>query len=287
MLSFCSCLVPLLLLLGIFLNVWNVYDTTYDIRGNTKGSTDADKKTCSSVWCGRHEIRHPFMLYNTSTTPANCGDHRYTLSCENHNQLFLYLKSIKFQVQSINYNNHTIRLVDANVALHGHNHSFLLPYSFTSSNFSRVVGHEPFKYSLYTDQTNDFIRFTKQMLYLRCPPYGVESSATAICINGSYVPRGTFYISDIDKNLQELAVGDSCEIEWMYLTSWPTEIKHSNISCTAIHHMLLYGFELSWLQAYCNNDTSAMIGDHNNILCSGGYYRHTFHDCSESNVWNE
>ncbi|MED6144321.1 hypothetical protein PIB30_014669 [Stylosanthes scabra] len=268
MLSLCSYLVPVLLLLGFFLSVFNI---TYDIRSLI---TNADKRTCSCGLCGRHEIRHPLRLNNTSPTPTNCGDHRYTLSCENDNQLFLYLNSIKFEVQSINYNNNTIRLVDANVALHRHHHSFSLPYSLTSSNFSRV-DHEPFQYSLHTGQTYDVIRLTKQMLYLRCPPYGVESSAAATCINGSYVPGSTLYVSDIDKTLQELAVGDSCEIERMYLTSWPTEIKHSNISCTAIHHMLLYGFELSWLQAYCNNDEahSGMIGGHNNIRCFKNHYK--------------
>ncbi|MED6144327.1 hypothetical protein PIB30_014675 [Stylosanthes scabra] len=228
-------------------------------------ATDVDKRTtCSSVWCGGHEIRHPLRLNNTSPTPTKCGDHRYTLSCENDNKLFLYLKSMKFQVQSIDYNNYTIRLVDANVALHSHNHYFLLPYSFSSSNFSTVDYFESFQYS----------RLTKQMLYLRCPPYGVESSASAACINGSYVHGGTLYVSDIDKTLQELAVGDSCEIEWMYLTSWPTEIKHSNISCTAFHHMLLYGFELSWLKAYCNNDTFfAMIGDNGDIVCFNDHHK--------------
>ncbi|MED6144318.1 hypothetical protein PIB30_014666 [Stylosanthes scabra] len=224
---------------------------------------------CPSGWCGRHEIRHPFRLNNSRPTPTNCGDHRYTLSCENHNQLFLYLNSVKFQVQSINYNNYTIRLVDASVALHSHNHSSLLPYSLTSSNFTTSVGYEPFQYRLHTEKT----KLTKQMLYLRCPPFGVESSASAACINGSYVHGGTLYVSDINTSLQELAVGDSCEIEWMYLTSWPTEIKYSNISCTAIHHLLLYGFELSWLKAYCDNDTysAAKIGDHNNILCFNRY----------------
>ncbi|QHN93735.1 putative receptor-like protein kinase [Arachis hypogaea] len=207
---------------------------------------------CSSGWCGRHDIRYPFRLNNSS--PSHCGDHRYTLSCENDNQLFLYLKSIKLKVQSINYNNYTIRLVDANVALHTHNHSSLLPYSLTSSNFSRM-GYEQYQYRFYTHHFNDGISLIKQMLYVRCPPYGVESSAAASCMNGSYALGSTIYVSDIDKTLQDLAFGDSCQIEWIYLTSWPTEIKHKNISCTDIHHMLLSGFELSWLQAYCNNET--------------------------------
>ncbi|XP_020961950.1 rust resistance kinase Lr10-like isoform X4 [Arachis ipaensis] len=232
----------------------------------TKVATDSDKRMCSSGWCGRHEIRYPFRLNNSSQ--SHCGEHRYTLSCENDNQLFLYLKSIKFQVQSINYNNYTIRLVDANVALHSRDHSYLLPYSLASYNFTHAKD-EP--YDWFYKQHNDVIILTKQMLYLKCPPYGVKSSATAgatTCMNGSYSLGSTFYVSDIDKTLQDLAFGDSCHIEWMYLTSWPTEIKHTYISCTDNHHMLLYGFELSWLKAYCKNDDPgyAMLSDHK-VIC--------------------
>ncbi|XP_015934338.2 rust resistance kinase Lr10-like isoform X2 [Arachis duranensis] len=267
MLSLCSFLVPLLLLLGISSYVFN---NIYDSRWDSEVAIDANKTMCSSGWCGRHDIRYPFRLNNSS--PSHCGEHRYTLSCENDNQLFLYLKSIKFQVQSINYNNYTIRLVDVNVPLHTHNHSSLPSYSLTSSNFTR---DDPYQYWFYTQHFNDVITLTKQMVYLmRYPPYGVESStAVANCMNGSYALGSTFYVSDLDKRLQDLAFRDSCHIDWMYLTSWPTEIKQINISCTDIHHLLLYGFELSWMKGYCYNDTDfAILGDHNNIVCYNNHY---------------
>ncbi|XLT03060.1 hypothetical protein HN51_052411, partial [Arachis hypogaea] len=261
MLSLFSSLVPLLLLLGISLFVFNVFS-----GGNmwTTEEAYADKRMCSSGWCGRHDIRYPFRLNNSS--PSHCGDHRYTLSCENDNQLFLYLKSIKFQVQSINYNNYTIRLADANVALHSHDLSYPLPYSLTPSNFTGAQD-EPYQDRFYKQHFYHVIRLTKQMVYLmRCPPYGVESSsAAATCMNGSYALGSTLYVSDIDKTLQDLAFVDSCHIEWMYVTSWPAEIKHRNNSCTDIHYMLLYGFELSWLKVYCKYE--AMLADHNKVIC--------------------
>ncbi|QHN93744.1 rust resistance kinase Lr10-like [Arachis ipaensis] len=260
MLNLCTFFIHLLLLLWISLRVFDIYAT----RWNTKVAKDSDKRMCSSEWCGRHDIRHPFRLNNSS--PSHCGEHMYTLSCENDNQLFLYLKSIKFQVQSINYNNYTIRLVDANVALHSHDLSYPLPYSLIPSNFTGAQD-EPYQYRIYK-QNFDFIRLTKQMLYLKCPPYGVKSSATAAattCMNGSYSLGSTFYVSDLDKTLQDLAFRDSCHVEWMYLTSWPTEIEDRNISCTDIHHMLLYGFELSWLKVYCKY--AAMLSDHNKVIC--------------------
>ncbi|XLU66636.1 hypothetical protein S245_025689 [Arachis hypogaea] len=192
MLSLCSFFIPLLLLLllGIFFS--NMFFAIPDIRWNTnKVTIDSGKRMCSSGWCGRHDIRYPFRLNNS--TPSLCGDHRYTLSCENDNQLFLYLKSIKFQVQSINYNNYTIRLVDANVALHSHDLSYPLPYSLTPSNFTGAQD-EPYHDWFYKQHFYDVIRLSKQMVYLmRCPPYGVESSsAAATCMNGSYALGSTF-----------------------------------------------------------------------------------------------
>ncbi|MED6163425.1 hypothetical protein PIB30_079798 [Stylosanthes scabra] len=281
MFSVCPCLGPLLLLLlGIILIV-SIEDIYRENLRKNKVVATADKRLCSSGWCGRHEIRHPLMLNNTIPTPTNCGDHRYTLSCENHNQLFLYLNSVKFRVLSINYNNYTIRLVDANVALHSstHNHSSLLPYSLTSSNFT-TVGYEPYLYRIRQVIFGESIRLTKQMLYLmRCPPYGVVESSSgnaATCMmNGSYALGSRFYVSDVDKTLQDLALEDSCRIEWMYLTSWPDsdEINNSSISCTDLHDMLIFGFELSWLKGYyCKNDDReyAVLSDHNQVTC---YFR--------------
>jgi hypothetical protein len=48
--------------------------------------------------CGVHTISHPFQLENNS--PPECGDQRYTLSCEN-NQLILYYR--KCQIQEFGY----------------------------------------------------------------------------------------------------------------------------------------------------------------------------------------
>ncbi|KAL1309712.1 hypothetical protein AAHE18_17G197500 [Arachis hypogaea] len=188
---------------------------------------------------------------------VHCGDHRYTLSCEDHHQLFLYWKSAKFSVQSINYNNYTIRLVDANFALlhHHHHHyysnsSLLLNYSLASYNFSDSET-EPYQYFLYK-VNGDRLMFMKQMIYVRC-------------IND------TFYVNFDGKSLWELGLRDSCYIEWMYPTSWPhdEECKINNISCRDNRNMLLYGFELSWAVSSCNRHFwyRAEIDDHNNVNC--------------------
>ncbi|KAG5545850.1 hypothetical protein RHGRI_018116 [Rhododendron griersonianum] len=60
--------------------------------------------------CGNIPIRHPFRLKGD---PENCGIKKYELECK-RNRLVLYLfHSAKYYVHAINYNNYTIRVVDA------------------------------------------------------------------------------------------------------------------------------------------------------------------------------
>ena len=63
------------------------------------------------------------------------------------------------------------------------------------------------------------------------------------------------------ETLSDLALDNGCDIELIYMTSWPAhKNKHSAWSCTDIHNMLLYGFELSWLGALCHNAYGVDIG---------------------------
>ena len=56
-------------------------------------------------------------------------------------------------------------------------------------------------------------------------------------------------------------VEDSCQVEKMFRTLWPTKNDDQNISCTDVHHELAYGFELSWLISGCYLD------DANHVQC--------------------
>ena len=67
-------------------------------------------------------------------------------------------------------------------------------------------------------------------------------------------------------------VEDSCQVEKMFLTSWPTNNDDPNISCTDVHNELAYGFELSWVQrlcdTYCGGDIySCYLDDANHVQC--------------------
>ena len=68
-------------------------------------------------------------------------------------------------------------------------------------------------------------------------------------------------------------VEDSCQVEKMFLTSWPTNNDDPNISCTDVHHELAYGFELSWLRRVCKSQcytSSCYLDDANHVQCRDG-----------------
>ncbi|XP_035548849.1 rust resistance kinase Lr10-like isoform X1 [Juglans regia] len=65
-------------------------------------------------------------------------------------------------------------------------------------------------------------------------------------------------------------VEESCTIEQMSLTSWPGQIYGDpNISCTDIHNIFSYGFELSWYGIYCGSCGyyNCYIDDDNQPYC--------------------
>ncbi|XP_058724486.1 LEAF RUST 10 DISEASE-RESISTANCE LOCUS RECEPTOR-LIKE PROTEIN KINASE-like 2.4 [Vicia villosa] len=230
-----------------------------------KSYGDEQQDSCSQR-CGVHNITHPFRLKNS---PKHCGDERYNLSCENNNQLMLYYNSVgKYHVQSINYNNFTIRLLDFNYS----NYSILHPlgsYNFTSDNT------ETSPYQVYGDLYKSLV---KPILYLNCPNRVQYSEdiyfPTPICINisDSYPQqRNSSYVNSIkfgyDKSLSRLGLEDGCRIEFMYLTSWGLQDGNNNMSCTDIRSMMLYGFELSWLNSLCKDGWSSYLDENGQHGC--------------------
>ncbi|XP_027367995.1 rust resistance kinase Lr10-like isoform X2 [Abrus precatorius] len=214
-----------------------------------KCNAKEDAQLCSRR-CGIHNITHPFRLQDS---PDTCGDTRYNLSCED-NQLLLYLGFGKYYVKSINYNNYTIRLVDVNIR--PHDYSSLPRYSLGLYNFSLST-----PYTTYQDSNSS----VKSLLYWSCPN-GVDSSLhnvneNPICVN-------TWHAVIIhDESLRDLGIGDSCRIEFMYITSWPNELTNGNVSCAEIRHMLLYGFELSWLSSFCKDREFGYLDDNSQHRC--------------------
>nr|XP_048325480.1 rust resistance kinase Lr10-like isoform X2 [Ziziphus jujuba var. spinosa] len=183
---------------------------------------------CSPSSCGNiPHISYPFRL---GTDPENCGDLRYNLSCEdNHTNTVLYLFSIKFYVQEINYDNHTIRLVDSNFHKE--------PITFLKCEY-------PVNSSLYLPITAP---------YINNPSDAFWSSS------GSFESGGYSYVKIGSTNASELK--DSCRVKQILMTSKRGIAENRNISYIEIHNILEYGFELLWLPHQC------YLNEANLILC--------------------
>ncbi|XP_011003873.1 PREDICTED: probable receptor-like protein kinase At1g67000 [Populus euphratica] len=189
---------------------------------------------CAPSSCGRlHNISLPFRLKGD---PPNCGFSFYELSCEN-NQTVLYMYSGRYLVQSINYNNSTIRVVDSNV--NKGNCSSLPQHSLTGSNFSY---RDPFDWrTSFWSPSNES---QKIMMFMKCanPVKSPLYMDTAPCINvtNSYVL--------IEANLSY--VENLCKVELIAMSSLLIK-DYRNISYMDIHNRLVYGFELWWKEVFC------------------------------------
>jgi hypothetical protein len=231
---------------------------------------DEQKESCSRK-CGVHNISHPFRLKDS---PEECGDKRYNLLCEDNNQLILYYEFEeyhgKYYVQSINYNNFTIRLLDFNLA--SSNNSIPPYYSLGIYNFSSNYITSPYLlYYLDKDFTDPIL--TKPMLYVSCSNR-MEYSYIGNCMNKTPYSQdvNSFYVTSYGKSLSEFGLGDGCRIQFMYLTSWDIDDDINNIFCSDIRHMMFYGFELSWLNGLCKHGRYAVLDQYNQPHCKYGWY---------------
>ncbi|GMY20151.1 rust resistance kinase Lr10-like isoform X2 [Fagus crenata] len=205
-----------------------------------------DNQHCPPSSCGNiHNISYPFRL---RTDPITCGDLSYNLSCEN-NHTVLYLFEGKYDVQTINYNNYTIRIVDSGIQ----KQNYTPAYSLNHYNFSFGTDGLGSAYStIQLKRTVVFRRIlgyplTRSVVFMSCenpvnsPFYldtstcidnGEDSSNTSI----SHSKRYNRYA--IAGTTKEKDVEDSCKVDQTtFLTPWPG--FDPIISC----NKLVYGFE--------------------------------------------
>ncbi|WRX18033.1 Protein kinase domain - like 10 [Theobroma cacao] len=200
-----------------------------------------DNNKCAPSSCGKiHNISYPFRLRGD---PSNCGNKSYELGCEQNNLTALYLYSGKYYMRAINYNNYTIRLVDAGIQ---ENCSSLPRYSLTVSNFS---DKDAFIWYKYQWGESDYLpKLAESMVFLNCAN-PVNSSSfyvdAAPCINGgnhsnsSFSRSGRYYYVVFGPTAAS-EVEDLCRVEVMALTSLPVK-KGMNISYMEIYSRLVYG----------------------------------------------
>ncbi|EEF32630.1 kinase, putative [Ricinus communis] len=221
-----------------------------------------DDNLCTPSSCGNiHNISYPFRL---ETDPKNCGNHRYTLSCEN-NTAILYLYAGKYYVRAINYSNFTIRLVDPGVVKDDCSSTPLFP--LTEYNFSL---EDPF--TLFKPKWNGSEytpKVSQLMIFMKCPFPVVNSSLyidTAPCINDdqeyySYVNIGGMDSTDFMS---------MCSLEMMVMLH---DKDYKDMSFVEIHREMAYGFEVSWHNIYCGKCRGCYSDETDNIRCISGYFR--------------
>ncbi|XP_058001066.1 uncharacterized protein LOC131179132 [Hevea brasiliensis] len=211
-----------------------------------------DTSLCAPSSCGNnHNIRYPFGL---RTDLNNCGDHRFELSCEN-NFTVLNLFRGKYYVQSINYDNFTIRLVDAGV--HQHNCSsfprFPLPVDYF--NDDEIVPYSYYKYQWTKSEEDKWAKLgeppmlSQMIIFIKCPNpvYSPLYVDTAPCVlrgfnsSVSALKRHYSYVNIGDMKASELM--ESCSVEM--ISMFPVSAK-KNMSFIEIHRELAFGFQLSW-----------------------------------------
>ncbi|KAG6655963.1 LEAF RUST 10 DISEASE-RESISTANCE LOCUS RECEPTOR-LIKE PROTEIN KINASE-like 2.8 [Carya illinoinensis] len=218
----------------------------------TFGVKDGDHDCATS--CGNiHNISFPFRLREQ---PANCGDERYNLSCED-NQTVLYLLGGKYYVQEIDYSNETIRVVESGIQKD--NYSSIPRYFLNDDKLS--ASDTPYYPSSDLNWSAvAFLMCEKPMnpgIYLNkstCFESGVYSASnspnnlTQSKLGFDYVTYGWTKASDV--------VDESCQVEQIVWTSEQGQLPDDderNFSCTDYHNKLAYGFQLKWFPMDCIN----------------------------------
>jgi hypothetical protein len=227
-----------------------LFHFTLLLQQGSSGSTIEQEHTCPPSSCGRiSNISYPFRLKDD---PERCGNSSYELSCEN-NVTSLYLYSGKYYVQSINYKNFTIRLVDPGV--HQANCSSLPRYFLSKSNFSEYYFYEfftgPYQASRRVDQSK--VLGFEHIVYLNCSHQVTNNHKyvnIAPCINLDDSNGGYIYAMAGDLIVEDLQVG--CHVMLVSPTSW-LGLDIDNFSYDIMHKALVYGFEVSWLDLACRN----------------------------------
>ncbi|XP_049387491.1 uncharacterized protein LOC125851786 [Solanum stenotomum] len=189
-------------------------------------TSNAWKIKCPDSACGDiRNIRHPFHL---NTDPKHCHFSGLELACEG-NQTVIWLSSKKLHVQSIDYDNQTIHLVDPTLQTQDDLCS-LIP--------SKLTSHQYFQLYYYAYYYATVSRVAARIFMFNCP--SAVNDSTFVEISGCKLSRFT-YLKIGEMNAS--AVSDGCRAEFIGLTSWP---NINNISLSDIHQAILYGFEFSY-----------------------------------------
>lgn len=233
--------------------IWGVLFSFWLLLQQSSSTID-EEHTCPPSSCGKiSNISYPFRLNHD---PKHCGDSRYELSCEN-NVTSLYMCSGKYHVQSINYHNLTIRLVDSGVE---QNNCSSLPLNFLSrfnffDDLSQNNGYCTDTYQATQHRYNDDDHHLfEHIVYMNCSHQVTNNQMyvdTSSCIN--WHSKKGYYIYAMAGNLmlaKDFQVG--CQVKLVTPTSDLGLKRNQLLTYDVIHKALVYGFEISWFGLACN-----------------------------------
>ncbi|KAM1640575.1 hypothetical protein ACFXTN_009709 [Malus domestica] len=191
------------------------------------------QKHCAPVSCGDlHNIRYPFRL-NGSSSDQNCLNrlnHPAVLSCQ-HNNTILNLYNGTYYVRKINYDDHTIHVVDPGLL------SDTCPpwplRTITTRNFSAIDRYQAYGYG-----ANDYLVFVDCQFPVEFLDYVKYNCNTSSATSYSYIVNGAL----LDRAAGNLSCDRATTITILALLE---EIGNFT-SSSFIHHELQRGFKLSW-----------------------------------------
>jgi hypothetical protein len=185
--------------------------------------------------CGKiSTITHPFRLKHD---PTHCGNNNYELECMN-NVTILKLFQAEYLVESINYNNYTIRIVDPNIQ--STNCSSLPRFFLYDHNFSTSYNSYQYYIVRLNSTFDDYEGFdlSRPVIYMNCtsPPSKVVDryyADTASCLDQhTYVLVGDPQFGILEPQ---------CRVNHVTLTSfWPSPPTYGQQNIKGIKRLVKY-----------------------------------------------
>ncbi|KAC0042155.1 hypothetical protein FH972_027077 [Carpinus fangiana] len=240
-------------------------------------ANDSHHHSCHSSCGNIHNISYPFRLKDD---PPICGDQRYNLYCEN-NQTVLYLFARKYHMLEIDYIDYTIRVVDAGIHEKG-NISFIPSYFLNNYNFSSGDPYtlsypENIYFSCKSGQyqrslSNGYYRMG--VVWVKCekPVISDDYLDTSTCLSNGvnstnsslFHSKGYRYVLYSD-SISQRGLGDLCQVEQMFPSVYLPYEPITSITCSDVYRHLVYGFELIWVQVFCDNFTGDDVCNIDNV----------------------
>ena len=196
---------------------------------------------CSPSACGAiRNISNPFRL---NSDPIHCGHPNFELTCEN-NVTFFQWDSTKYYVKSINYQNSTVRLVDASI-----NNDDICSFPITSSYYDSYLCGE------------------LSVNLISCPnPLNNSSIFTDISQDcASNLSHPGFRYINVGR-IKASEVPHMCGVDLAVEISGQGFMNLKKVSLSEIHQYFLYGFEIQY--GYNRYKKSTIWGKKTNIFYS-------------------